>query len=72
MKKKFLLKLGKRIRQIRRDKGISQVDLAKSIETAQPNITRLENGTINPTIYFLSEVCTALGITLDELLKGLK
>jgi putative transcriptional regulator len=70
MKKKLLKKLGNRIRDIRKSKGITQTDLAYSINKDQPSIQRLEKGRINPSFYYLFEVAQGLDITLEELLKG--
>ena len=66
----FLKALGMRIRAIRQEKGLAQVELADLIDMEKPNMNRLERGGTNPTILTLKRVCTALDITLDYLLKG--
>ncbi|MGL5964033.1 MAG: helix-turn-helix domain-containing protein [Fusobacteriaceae bacterium] len=45
----------------RKDLGISQADLAKTIGTDQARISRLEKGTLNPTIDFLKRIAEGLG-----------
>lgn len=47
--------IDKRIKQ-----GLTQEQLAKKIGSKQPVISRLEQGTYNPTIKFLNRVATAL------------
>jgi putative transcriptional regulator len=67
-KEQALKKLGKRIREVRKEKGVSQVELANSIGKDQQSIQRLESGNINPSYYFLLEVADGLNIELTELL----
>lgn len=72
MKKEHLLKkLGGRIRAIRIDKGLSQVELANSIGKDQQSIQRLEAGNINPSFYYLYELAKGLEVDLNEILKNL-
>ena len=44
----------------RREKGISQEDLALRVGTSQGNISRLESGKHNPSLRFLRRVASAL------------
>lgn len=70
MEKEVLLKkLGERIREIRKEKGITQVQLAHSIGKDQQSIQRLEAGNINPSYYYLHEIAEGLNVTLDQLTK---
>lgn len=72
MKKEVLLKrLGKRIQEIRKEKGITQVELANSIGKDQQSIQRLEAGNINPSFYYLVEVAKGLEIEVEKLIKAL-
>ncbi|MCL2006837.1 MAG: helix-turn-helix transcriptional regulator [Treponema sp.] len=45
----------------RKEKNLTQKDLAKLIGTKQSNISRLESGNYNPTIEFLNRVAVAVG-----------
>lgn len=45
-------------------KGITQKELAHKIGTKQPVISRLEQGTYNPSVKFLQRVADALGAEL--------
>jgi transcriptional regulator with XRE-family HTH domain len=67
----FLKALGKRIRDVRLEKGLTQVELGDLIDMEKPNMNRLEKGGTNPTVLTLKKICTALGITLDYLLSGI-
>lgn len=69
MEKDALLKnLGKRVREMRMQKGLSQKQLAHSIDKDQQSIQRLEAGNVNPSYYYLHEIAAGLGSTVAELL----
>jgi putative transcriptional regulator len=65
----LLKKLGERIREIRKDKGITQVQLAHSINKDQQSIQRLEAGNINPSYYYLHEIAEGLNVKFEDLTK---
>ena len=44
----------------RLERGLTQAQLAKKLKTKQPVISRLEQGSYNPSIKFLKRVATAL------------
>lgn len=66
-KKEILLKLGTKIRETRKRKGITQVELANSIGKDQQSIQRLEAGNINPSYFYLIEVASGLEVDIKEL-----
>lgn len=71
MEKSELLKsIGKRIQNLRLSKGLTQVDLVGKIEgdIDTTNISRIESGRTNPTIYMLFRISKALNVDLQELL----
>jgi DNA-binding XRE family transcriptional regulator len=45
----------------RREKNLTQKDLAKLIGTRQSNISRLESGNYNPSLDFLNKIAHAVG-----------
>jgi predicted transcriptional regulator len=49
----------------RRDKNLTQKDLAELIGTRQSNISRLESGNYNPTLKFLNRIAHAVGKELE-------
>ncbi|TSD67661.1 helix-turn-helix transcriptional regulator [Inquilinus sp. KBS0705] len=70
MNKEVLLKdLGEKIRTVRKDKGITQVQLAHSIGKDQQSIQRLETGNINPSYIYLQEIAEGLETTLLDMLN---
>lgn len=72
MDKLELLKcVGKNIQNLRQIKGLSQVDLVGKIEGSidTTNISRIESGRTNPTIYTLYRIANALDVKLEELVK---
>lgn len=66
-KELLLKKLGERIRKIRKDKGMSQAQLANSIGKDQQSIQRLEMGNINPSLYYLAQLAEGLSVDLKSL-----
>lgn len=54
-------KLGTLIKSIREQKGLSQADLAKELNTSQSAIARIENGGQNVTIDEIGKLSNALG-----------
>jgi putative transcriptional regulator len=72
MEKEVILKqLGARIRKIRKDKGMTQVQLAHKIGKDQQVIHRLEIGDFNPTYFFLCEIAIGLETTVVDLISPL-
>lgn len=71
-KSDLLKNVGKRIQILRLRKGLSQVDLVGKIEgdIDTTNISRIESGRTNPTIYTLYRISQALEVPLEELVKS--
>ena len=69
-KLELLKKIGKNIQEIRITKGMSQVDLAGKISGVfdTTNVSRIESGRTNPTIYTLHRIASALDVELSELI----
>jgi len=49
----------------RKEKNLTQKDLAELIGTRQSNISRLESGNYNPSLDFLQKVASAMGKKLE-------
>ena len=49
----------------RREKNLTQKDLAELIGTRQSNISRLESGNYNPTLDFLQKIASAMDKKLE-------
>ncbi|WP_291073008.1 helix-turn-helix domain-containing protein [Empedobacter sp. UBA5987] len=72
MEKEELLKfVGKKIQEIRLSKGLTQVDLVGKIkgEIDTTNISRIEAGRTNPTIFTLYRIANALEVSLSEIVE---
>lgn len=67
-KSKELIKLGKRIRELRIKKGLSQAKLGIKILKDQQSIHKVEVGEFNPTYIYLLEISEGLDISISELL----
>ena len=70
-KSKILKVVGKRIKDIRESKGISQVELVGRMqgEIDHTNISRIESGRTNPTLFTLFRISQALEVKLTDLLN---
>jgi putative transcriptional regulator len=64
---KLKKKIGQRIIEFREKKGWSQADLARACNKDRQAIEKLENGKVNPTLYTLFEIATALEVSLSKL-----
>jgi transcriptional regulator with XRE-family HTH domain len=70
LEKLELLKLiGNRIQHLRICRGLSQVDLVGKIEGKidTTNISRIETGRTNPTLFTLYRISEALEVSISEL-----
>lgn len=70
-KEVWLKNLGAKIRDTRIAKGLTQAQLAHTINKDQQSVQRLETGNINPSFYYLVEVAKGLGVNIAELVSGL-
>ena len=68
-KSKILIVVGKRIKDIRESKGFSQVELVGRMqgEIDPTNISRIESGRTNPTLFTLYRIASALEVPLKDL-----
>src|SRR6266702_2122725 len=56
-----------RLRHARSLRGWSQAKLAEEVGTSFEMVSRWERGVTMPTLYFRAQLCTALGMTAEEL-----
>jgi putative transcriptional regulator len=66
-KEQLLKKLGKHIAALRKEKSISQAELARLCDKDPQSLNRLEKGRINPSIFFLYQISIELNIPLKEI-----
>lgn len=62
-------KFGRRVRQIREAKGLSQTVLAERVGTEQASISLLENGKQEPRLKLIWEIAGGLKVSLSEMFK---
>lgn len=62
-------KVGKRIVELRTEKGLNQSDLARACGKDRQAIEKIENGKVNSTTYSLYAISKALYVDLYELFK---
>ncbi len=60
--------LGRAIRALRRERGMTRVQLAAAAGLSQPFLSQLELGRSRPSMRSLSRIATALGTTQQTLL----
>ncbi len=63
-------KIGKNIKKVRQDKGISQDRLSKLADLSLNTIVTVESGANpNPTIETLTKIAKALDVGVDDLIR---
>ncbi|MEH2316539.1 helix-turn-helix domain-containing protein [Nostoc sp.] len=71
MRAEILDKFGKRVRDERLQRGLSQEELAEKAELHRTYIGMIERGEKNITLINIQKIAKALGITVDELLRDI-
>ena len=61
--------LGHHIQLVRKQKGMTQVQLAHALGKDQQSIQRLEAGNVNPTYFYLLEIAEGLGVSIGDLVR---
>jgi len=69
-KKELQILIGKNIRAARNRKDIPAQELASRCDFEKSTIARLEAGNTNPTAFTLYKISQALGVKMEEFVKG--
>lgn len=64
------VKIGKFIAELRKEKNMTQVQLAEKLDITDRAVSKWENGRGLPEVSLMKPLCEILGITLSELLDG--
>lgn len=64
------IKIGKFIAQCRKEKKLTQEQLAEMLNTTNKSISKWENGNCLPDSSLYEPLCNILGITINELFVG--
>ncbi len=67
-----LVQLGMRIRYLRRERHLSQMDLALDSGVTKNYLSDLERGERNPSVMVLNKICKGLKVSLEDLFKGVE
>lgn len=62
--------IGKFISSCRKDKGLTQTQLAEMLNITNRAVSKWETGKSCPDVSIMLELCDILGITVNELLSG--
>lgn len=52
------------IQSVRKEKGVSQEDLARAIGVNRATLSKYETGTISPTVKMLGKIAEELGVSI--------
>jgi len=63
-----MLNIGKKISELRKEKGWSQSDLAKAVDASRDIIGKYERGEHSPSIEMATKLAEVLEVTVDYLL----
>src|SRR5215207_7899655 len=61
--------IGQRITQLRKIKGLSQENLAKSVKISRPSLAQIELGNRSVDILELQKLSMVLGFSLDDFMS---
>lgn len=62
------LPIGTIIRNLRRERGISQTDLSEALNVTKQAVSRWERGETYPAMELLPEIAVYFGVSVDRLL----
>ncbi len=62
----FQVLIGRRIKVLRLEKGLSQRQLAFNCNKDPQSLERVENGKSCPTVFYIKELCDALNVSLAD------
>lgn len=64
-------RIGRKMREIRKQKKITLIELSKSTDVAQATLSRMENGQMLGTVESHQKIAEALGTSLSNLYEGI-
>ncbi len=71
MDRKQVENLGGKIQRLRKEKGLSQDELARKADIPYTTLTKIEIGVIKkPSVFAVAKIAEALDISLDKLLNN--
>jgi transcriptional regulator with XRE-family HTH domain len=64
-----IMKLGEKITKLRKEKKLSQIDIAKAVGVSRDAISKYERGDIVPSVENAKKIADILGVSLDYLVS---
>lgn len=64
--------MGERVKKTREYLGMSKVDFCLAADISRPFLDQIEGGRANPSLETLCAVAGALGMTVSDLLEGIR
>lgn len=71
-KKKILISFGEKVRELRKEKGLSQEELSFKADLHRTYIGMIERAEKNITLLNIEKIAKALSVEIKELLNGQK
>jgi len=65
----YLIKLGERIVELRKEQNLRQIDLSDKVGIEDSSLRRIESGRVNSSINMLRKIASALEIEIIDLLR---
>lgn len=70
MDRKQVENLGEKIQRLRKEKGLSQDELARKADIPYTTLTKIEIGVIKkPSVFAVAKIANALDISIDNLIQ---
>ncbi|EJR13196.1 helix-turn-helix domain-containing protein [Bacillus paranthracis] len=60
------MNIGQRLKELRKEKNLTQSELALRINSNQETISRVEKGKFSPNLDWLETTCHALDVTIED------
>lgn len=70
LKQEFAIEFGKYVRKVRKEKGLTQEELAFKTSLHSTYIGHIETGTYTPSIFVVWKIAEVLKMQLSDFLKG--
>jgi putative transcriptional regulator len=68
-KNRTLKSFGQHIKNVRKSKGMTQVEVASAMQRDQQSLQRVESGRVNPSLTYIIELAAALNVKVTELIE---
>ena len=63
------MKFGEKITKLKKDRKISQIELANTTGISRDAISKYERGDVSPSVEYAKRIANALGVSLDYLVS---